>query len=491
MAMALSPLAEPREQVMASLTEYESLDGLGLAALIANGDVTAREVLDEAIARAEAHNPALNAITARYYDRARDAAARLPPGPFTGVPFLLKDLGALLTGTVSTGSNKFLAQTTADHDSSLVARHVAAGLNIFGRSASPELGLAPSTEPAMFGPCHNPWNLAHSPGGSSGGAAAAVAARVLPLAHATDGGGSIRIPASACGLFGLKPTRARTPSGPDVGEGWGGQSIGHCVSISVRDSAALLDATAGPDIGDPYWAPPAAGKFLDDVGRPPGVLRIALCTTPWNCQPVDPECVRAAEDAARLCQSLGHHVTEARPEFDGVAIRRAQRAIIAANTKATLTNLAAAAGRTLTAADVEPMTWSVVELADSISAADYVNAITAIHRAGRVMACFFTIHDIILTPTMCMPPLPLGVISPTNPDAESYLTAVNRSIAFTSLFNSTGNPAMSLPLHRTDSGLPVGVQFAGRFGDEATLFRLAGQLEAAQPWKDRRPPLIA
>jgi amidase/6-aminohexanoate-cyclic-dimer hydrolase len=476
---------------MAGIAEYESLDALGLAALIAKGDVTPREVLDEAIARAEARGTSINALTAKYYERAREAASgSLPAGPFAGVPFLLKDLGALLAGTISTGSNKLLARLTADHESTIVTRYIAAGLNIFGRSASPELGLAPSTEPAMFGPCRNPWNLAHSAGGSSGGAAAAVAARILPMSHATDGGGSIRIPASACGLFGLKPTRARTPSGPDVGEGWGGQAIGHCVSITVRDSAALLDATAGPDLGDPYCAPPPDGRFLEEVGRPPGSLHIALCTSPWNGQPVDPECVQAAEAAARLCESLGHHVTLARPEFDGVAIRSAQRAIIAANTRATLTNLAAAVDTTLSRDDVEPMTWSVVELANTIPAADYVNALTAIHRAGRVMARFFTHHDVILTPTMCVPPLPLGTISPTNPDAESYLTAVNRCIAFTSLFNSTGNPAMTVPLHWTAGGLPVGVQFAGRFGDEATLFRLAGQLEAARPWRDKRPPLI-
>src|SRR5262245_1864616 len=251
-----------------AISEYEKLDAMGLAALIAKREVTAGEVLEEAIGRAKKLNPTINAVTIPLYERAREAAkAPLPAGPLAGVPFLLKDLGASFEGTRSTGSSKLFAGFVAPHDATIVARYRAAGLVMFGKSASPEMGLAPSTEPAMFGPCRNPWNLAHSSGGSSGGAAAAVAARILPMAHATDGGGSIRIPASACGLFGLKPTRARNPSGPDVGEGWGGQAVGHCVSISVRDSAALLDASAGPDVGDPYWAPPPAGKFLDEVGR--------------------------------------------------------------------------------------------------------------------------------------------------------------------------------------------------------------------------------
>ena len=268
---------------MAGFIEYETYDATGLAALIAGGQVSAAEVLDAAIERAERLQPSINGITIPLYEHARAAAhTGLPAGPLSGVPFLLKDLGAQLSGTRTSGSGKLWRDFVADHDSTLVARYRAAGLNIFGKSASPEMGLAPSTEPAMYGPCRNPWNLAYSAGGSSGGSAAAVAARILPMAHATDGGGSIRIPASACGLFGLKTTRARNPSGPDVGEGWGGQAVAHCVNISVRDSAALLDVSAGPDIGDPYWAPPPAGRFVDEVERAPGRLRIALCVTPWN-----------------------------------------------------------------------------------------------------------------------------------------------------------------------------------------------------------------
>jgi amidase/6-aminohexanoate-cyclic-dimer hydrolase len=474
-----------------AIAEYEKLDATALGALIARREVTAPEVLEEAIARAEKLNPVINAITIPLYDLARQTAkAPLPAGPLAGVPFLLKDLGALLTGTRSTGSSKLFADFVAPHDATVVARYRAAGLVTFGKSASPEMGLAPSTEPAMFGPCRNPWNLGHSAGGSSGGAAAAVAARILPMAHATDGGGSIRIPASACGLFGLKPTRARNPSGPDVGEGWGGQSVGHCVSISVRDSAALLDASCGPDIGDPYWAPPPASSFADEVGRDPGRLRIALCVDPWNGEPVDPECRKAAEDAAKLCESLGHAVTVARPEFDFPQFRDATRIIVAANTWASLAARAKAIGKVLQASDAEPMTWSIAELGIKYTAAEYAASITTIHRVGRIVARFFAQHDILLTPTMCSPPWPLGVLSLSTADPDAYVVALNRSIAFTSLFNAAGNPAMSVPLHWTATGLPVGVQFTAPFGDEARLFRLAAQLEQAKPWKDRRPPVV-
>ncbi|HJQ60792.1 MAG TPA: amidase [Vineibacter sp.] len=477
---------------MSGFADYERYDALGLAALVAKGEVTAADVLEAAIARAERLNPKINAITAPLYDHARAATrAGLPKGPLTGVPFLLKDLGAQLTGTRTTGSGKLYKDFVADHDSTIVARYRAAGLNTFGKSASPEQGLAPSTEPAMYGPCRNPWNLGHSAGGSSGGAAAAVAARILPMAHATDGGGSIRIPASACGLFGLKVTRARNPSGPDVGEGWGGQSVGHCVSISVRDSAALLDATAGPDVGDPYWAPPPAGRFLDEVGRDPGKLRIALCTTPWNGEPVDAECRQAAEDAAKLCESLGHNVTIARPEFDWPSFRDATRVLVGANTLNTLQQRAKVIGKALEASDVEPLVWSIAELGMKYTATDYARSINTIHAVGRIVARFFTSHDLLLTPTMCAPPWPLGVLSLSSTDTDAYLTAVNRSIGFTSLFNAAGNPAASLPLHWTKQGLPVGVQFIAPFGDEARLFQVAAQLEGAKPWKDRRPPLVA
>jgi Asp-tRNA(Asn)/Glu-tRNA(Gln) amidotransferase A subunit family amidase len=309
------------------------------------------------------------------------------------------------------------------------------------------------------------------------------------MAHATDGGGSIRIPASACGLFGLKPTRARNPMGPDVGEGWGGASIGHAVTWSVRDSAALLDATSGPDVGDPYWAPPPARPFLEEVGRDPGRLRIALNVTPWNGSPVHPECAEAARAAARLCESLGHYVEEARPEFDEATWGRATRVVVAANVTNNLELRAAALGRTFTDSDVERVTWSRVTDARTMSAVEYARSINTMHRVGRTVARFMERFDVILTPTMCQPPYPLGVLDMSSTDDSAYLAAVLASVGFTSLFNSAGNPAASLPLAMSNSGLPIGVQFAARFGDEATLFRLASQLEGAAPWSARRPPV--
>jgi amidase len=468
--------------------EFERYDGLGLAELIRTKEVTAEEVLAATLERIEARNPAINAVVTRMDEHARAAIrAGLPDGPFTGVPYLLKDLGALYKGVVMSLGSRFFSDYVPDHDNEFVARMKRAGLVIVGKSNTPEMGISPSTEPRLHGVTRNPWSLGHSAGGSSGGAAAAVAAGMLPMAHATDGGGSIRIPASACGLFGLKPTRARNPMGPDAGEGWSGASIGHAVTWTVRDSAALLDATSGPDVGDPYWAPPPARPFLQEVGHDPGRLRIALTTTPWIDGPVDPECAEAARAAAKLCESLGHHIEEARPQIDEAAWLRSTLVIVAASLTFTLETRAAALGRALKPDDVERITWERVELAKTLSAADYARAIHTVHRTGRAVARFLERYDVLVTPTMAKPPHPLGVLSLSSPDSAAFTAARSASVGFTSLFNSSGHPAMSVPLAMSRSGLPLGVQFVARFGDEATLFRLASQLEAAAPWKDRRP----
>ncbi len=469
--------------------EFMAHDGLGLAELVRRRRVSAAELLDVAIAIVEARNPELNAVVSRLYDQARSAiAAGLPAGPFTGVPYLLKDLGAHYEGAVTSFGSALFKDFVVDHDSEITARLKRAGLVIFGKTNTPEMGLASSTEPRLFGPTKNPWNLAHSAGGSSGGSAAAVAAGMAPMAHATDGGGSIRIPASACGLFGLKPTRARNPMGPDAGEGWGGASVGHAVTRTVRDSAALLDATSGPDVGDPYWAPPPVRPFIEEVGRDPGSLRIAITTRPWNGQPVDPECAEAASAAARLCEQLGHHVEEATPDIDAKMLGQASLIVASANVRASLEARAAALGRELTDADVERITWTRAGEGHTARAADYARSIGVMHRAGRIVARFFTRYDMLLSPTMCRPPHPLGVIDMMTDDLDRYTQAVLGTIGFTSLFNSAGNPAMSVPLAWSRDGLPIGVQFAAPFGDEATLFRLGAQLEAAQPWAERRPP---
>lgn len=470
---------------------FDREDGLGLADLVRRREVSPKELLDAAIARVEARNPALNAVVTRMYDAARGAvSAGLPSGPFTGVPYLLKDIGALYAGAVTSAGSRVFADAVADHDSEITARLKRAGLVIFGKTNTPEMGIATSTEPRLFGPTRNPWNLGYSAGGSSGGAAAAVAGGMLPMAHASDGGGSIRIPASCCGLFGLKPTRARNPMGPDVGEGWSGASIAHAITRSVRDSAALLDATSGADVGDPYWAPPPAGPFLAEVGRDPGRLRIALTTTAWNGKPVDPQCADAAQAAARLCEELGHHVEEARPTFDAEALSHASRVIVGANVRNVLDLRGAARGRAVTEDEVERVTWLRVQDAAVFTAADYARSVLVMHRTGRAVARFFTGFDMLLTPTMACTPYPLGVLDMSTTDIEAFYDALLRSVAFTSLFNSTGQPAMSVPLAWSREGLPIGVQFVAPFGDEARLFRLGAQLESAQPWANRRPPRV-
>jgi amidase/6-aminohexanoate-cyclic-dimer hydrolase len=399
----------------------------------------------------------------------------------------LKDLGAHYAGAVTSLGSAFFKDFVVDHDSEITTRLRRAGLVIFGKTNTPEMGLAASTEPRAFGPTRNPWNLAHSAGGSSGGSAAAVAGGMVPMAHATDGGGSIRIPASCCGLFGLKPTRARNPMGPDAGEGWGGASVGHAVTRTVRDSAALLDATSGPDVGDPYWAPPPARPFLDEVGRDPGRLRIALTTAPWNGTPVDPECSEAARAAARLCERLGHRIEEATPDIDVKALGEANLIVIGGNVRAGLEARAAALGRELSADDVERVTWLRAAEGHTARAADYARSIGVMHRTGRVVARFFTRYDVLLSPTMCQPPYALGVLDMMTDNLDAYTRAVLGAVGFTSLFNTAGAPAMSVPLAWSTSGLPLGVQFAAPFGDEASLLRLAAQLEAEQPWAARRP----
>ena len=471
------------------MKDYEHYDGLGLAELVRTRAVTAKELLTAAVERIEARNPAVNAVVNRMYDRAEAAiAAELPAGPFAGVPYLLKDLGVYYAGAVTSSGSAFFRDAVADHDSEIVARMKRAGLVILGKTNTSEFGLSTSVEPKQFGPTRNPWNLEFSAGGSSGGAAAAVASGMLPVAHATDGGGSIRIPASCCGLFGLKPTRARTPLGPDFGEGWSGMGVGHAVTRSVRDSAALLDATAGPDVGDPYWAPPSGGPYLAEVGVDPGRLRIAFTTKAWSGHPVDAECVAAVLASAKLCESLGHSVAEASPFIDEELHNKARRVVIGANTRTTLEARGKELGREPRPDDVETFTWAAAESGRELTASDYAGAIRVLHQIGRVVGRFFTRYDILLTPTMCTPPHKLGVISLMRTDIDAFHDALFGDVAFTAPFNTAGNPAMSVPFHWPPAGLPVGVQFVAPFGDEAMLFRLAAQLEAARPWASRRPP---
>ena len=476
-----------------AINGYADMDGVDLAQLVANGEVTASELLEEAIERTERINSQLNAVVYPWYDHAREnALSGLPDGPLHGVPFLLKDLGTWYAGQPISSGSKIFADFVPDHDTEMVIRYKAAGLSIFGRSASPEFGITSTTESQLHGKTRNPWNLEHTAGGSSGGAAAAVAAGVIPVANASDGGGSIRIPASCNGLFGLKPTRARTPSGPDVGEGWAGMSTVHAVSRSVRDSAVLLDATAGPDVGAPYYARPPERPWAEEVGRDPGTLRIGVILRPFNECELDPVCIQAVEHAAELCRSLGHEVEDASliiPED----VRNPLFDIIRPATKLVIDRRAAELGRTANPEDVEPITWRMIS-GEMPTASDYIAATQAVHAIGRYVGRWFAGvdgpgYDLMLTPTMAAAPFELGRLALDREDQYAQGHDVQRTVGFTSLFNASGNPAASIPLYWSADGLPIGTQFVAPYADEATLIRIGAQLEATQPWAGRRPPV--
>jgi amidase len=473
---------------MAVFKNYTDYDALGLGELITKKQVRAEEVLDAAIDRIETLNPKLNAVVHTLYDEGRQALRMgLPKGPLSGVPFLLKDLYTWQRGArVGNGSHLYDG-FIADHDFTLVERYKAAGLVILGRTNTPEFGINAATEPVVNGPTLNPWNPTRSVGGSSGGAAAAVAAGMVPAAHASDGGGSIRIPAANCGLLGLKPNRARNPLGPDVGEGWSGLSVSHALTRTVRDSAALLDATSGPAPGDPYWPPPPARPFLQEVGADPPRLRIALMTSAPAGVAVDPTCIKAARGAAKLCQDLGHDIEETMPVIDAEGLHWAMGVIIAGNLKNALDIRLKSLGRLLCKGDVERITALWAERADMFTAKDYAQAILNVHGVGRRLGAFFQKYDLLLSPVAAEPPWPLGTTDMMIDNLDNYIKRLFHLIPFTPLFNFSGGPAISLPLHWTEDDLPIGVQFGADFGNEALLLRLAAQLEVARPWRDRRP----
>jgi amidase len=470
--------------------EYGSYDGIGLAELVRKKQVSAGELLDEAIARTAKVDPQINAVVVKHYDYAqRQIDKGLPDGPFTGVPFLLKDLD-ILQGTRTTFGASIYRDDVADHTGTLAQRFLDSGVTIFGKSASPEFGLMPTTESRLFGPTRNPWNLAHSSGGSSGGAGAAVAARILPVTHASDGGGSIRIPASASGVFGLKPTRARNPLGPDRGEGWGGFSCGHVVSISVRDSAAMLDAVHGAEPTSLYVAPPPERPFLQEVGRDPGRLRIAFTDKSPYGDAIDPEIAAAVREIAALLAGLGHDVEERAPALaaDPAAV---MATVVGANTALTVRLAEARFGRAMTDRDFEILTLASAHNAQKTTATDYVAAQLSAFQISRGLAAFFESCDVFLCPTLCAPPLRIGELNTMSQDLSHIAPILRRYMPATSMFNMSGQPAMSVPLAWNKAGLPLGMMFAARFGDEATLFRLAAQLEQERPWKNKLPPVCA
>lgn len=471
------------------------LDLLDQARLIRDGEIGAADLLDATFARIEAVNPVLNAVVLPLYDQARAALANgeASSGPFAGVPFLIKDLYCHVRGTPTTGASRLLAGAVVDHDSELMARYRRAGLLTVGKTNLCEFGTLGTTEPVLFGPTRNPWDPSRSSGGSSGGAAAAVAGGMVPAAHGGDGAGSIRIPASCCGLFGLKPTRGRITMGPDLGDSLGGIVNEHVVTMTVRDSAALLDATHGPMAGDPYSAAPPAENFLSQVGREPGRLRIAVTDQSLLGTDVDPDCVAAVRDTARLCAELGHDVEIAAPAFDAEQYQSAYRRFWSMTATRSLWSIGRATNRSPAALveEVEPFNRYLFERGSRILAADYVTDLGWFHGFSRILGRFLERYDVWLTPTLGSPPPKLGHFDAGLHGGEAVMDRFMQFLAFTTFANMAGLPAMSIPLSWNAEGLPVGSQFTGRAGDEATLFRLAGQLERARPWRDRRPPVHA
>jgi amidase len=463
--------------------EYGRFDGLGLAGLVAAGTVSAAELLDEAIARAERCNPALNAVVATDFSMARETArAVLPEGPFRGVPFLVKDISLQMAGTPTRQGSRFWPAIPSDHNSHLMERFRRAGLVTFGKTNVPEFGLVPTTEGKLYGAAHNPWNVSLSPGGSSGGAAAAVAAGIVPLAHANDGGGSIRIPASCCGLVGLKPSRGRISAGPDVPDGVDGLAVDFVVSRSVRDSAAALDVASGNEPGDPYSAPPAPVSYraaADERVRP---LKIVFTTHRLDGTPVHPDCAAAVLHAAKLCQEQGHRIEEAAPAVPLALFEPAFTDLWCSHLAALIDFLSRLTGRAPGPDTLEGLTLAYYERGRGVSASQYIRSKMVLGRITRDVARFHQRYDLWLTPTLGEPPWKLGRFDPDRSDLAAVMAEFAAYVPFTPVQNVTGQPAINLPLYWTDGGLPIGVQFVGAFGDELTLLQLATQLEQAAPW---------
>jgi amidase len=472
--------------------DFAWLDATAQAELVARGDASPLELVDAAIARIESSNPALNAVIHDRFDRARTeaAASTLSDTSFRGVPFLVKDAVCHTAGDPFHCGMRLLKrlQWTEPEDTWLAARFRAAGLLSVGKTNTPELATSVTTEPIAYGPTHNPWDLSRSPGGSSGGSAAAVAAGMVPIAHGNDMGGSIRFPSSMCGIVGLKPTRARTTLGPDFGEYWGPLTHEHVLTRSVRDTAAVLDAIAGPAPGDPYSAPPPARPFRDEVGAPPERLRIGLRTRRQDGERSHPECERAVAEAGRLLESLGHHVEPVDLPALDEPIDGAFGIVMCVAIARELERWSAKTGATITADDVEPGNLFLAQMGADVTAVAYAGAIEAMQAWSRGVAAWWNDYDLLVTPTSPELPVPLGELAPTNPD-PAVMTRMGVLTTFMIPFDVTGQPAISLPLHWSDAGLPVGVQLVAAYAREDMLLRVSAQLEQAAPWADRHPPV--
>ncbi len=474
------------------LEEYVRYDAVGLAELVRRREVSGRELSETALAAIAAVNPKINAVVETFPER---AATATDEGPLGGVPFLRKDILIQEEGGLTEFGSRLAAGLRMPSATELALRHARAGLITLGRTTTPEMAFNATTENVKDGPTRNPWNLDRSAGGSSGGSAAAVAAGAVPAAHGNDGGGSIRIPAACCGLVGLKPTRGRVSLGPDHGTVLLGLVIEHALTRTVRDSAAILDATLGASAGDPYLIPPPRRAYVQEVGAPVSRLEIAYTTTSWTGIQAEPEVAEATERAAALCEKLGHHVVNASPAIEAAAFGRATMDLWCGFLAMGIDALAAATGRAIGPETVEASNLACYEHGKKLSAVDLYLANDVMNRTSRAVAPFFASHDVLLTPTIAQRVAPVGasVLAANAPGltAEKWVTQLFGYAPFTALFNTTGQPAMSLPLEQDRDGVPIGMQFVGRWGDEALLFRLAASLEEACPWKDRRPAVWA
>ncbi len=493
--------------------DYDACDATDLANLVRTKKASPRELCEAAIARIERVDPQLNAVVLRFFEQGLEAAnGALPAGPFKGVPFLLKNLGAFAKDTPLDFGTKYCAGFVCQEDSTLVARYRQAGLVFLGRTNNSELGLEPFTEPAVYGPTHNPWKHGYTAGGSSGGAAAAVAAGLVPVAHGSDGGGSLRIPASCCGVFSMKPTRGRTPVGPMRTELWRGLSIDNVISRSVRDSAGLLDATCGPEAGAVHDVPPPPGRYVNELYVPPGRLRIGFTKRPHLVGEPHPDCVAAVEATAKMCAALGHDVEEAELELDTAQVTRDFFTYVTHETAAEMARGQLFFGRKPRPREFKSSTWLAAMLGRQPSGVDIALAWDRLQEVGLALRKYLGRFDVLLTPTLGTPPFPHGACSAKGFEAflhdvvargrlapalhvpgmvEKAAARAFNFIPYTPLANITGNPSMSVPLVWNHDGLPIGTMFTGRFGDETTLFRLAAQLENAHPWAGKRPPVHA
>ena len=496
-----------------AFSEFGAHDALSLAELLRKGDVSPTELLDEALARTAEVNPKINAVIHLMEGRARDAiAAGLPEGPFRGVPFLIKDLMTAYAGEPLRCGSRLFKDFVPRDDEELTRRYRAAGLVIFGKTNTPELGITNVTEPELFGPTRNPWNLERTSSGSSGGSAAAVAARIVPAANANDGGGSIRTPASNCGLVGLKPSRGRNPTGPQMPDVWWGFISEHVITRTVRDCAALLDATAGDYPQQLMKLPPAERPFLQEMGVAPGRMRIAFSYDPGLGRSLHPENRRALEATTAVLDRLGHDVVEVSLPLAPESFIESYGSLLSADVAATLRLAQTIVGREATSDDVELPTWIVAKMGEAQSAADVASALWTMQTFSRQWLAWASSFDVLLTPTVGVPPLPIGsyklstmqrqglrllaalpagaLLSQRSKVVDAFAPAFEAA-PYTMVANVTGQPSVSLPLHWTEDGLPMGMLFTAKIGDEAALFRLAAQLEREMPWKDRRAPHAA